>query len=125
MCEALQSKVLLILSPHSPMQLRPLKPSQQLYLGFNGRKSSVSSLDENVLSDSWGCCVSILHVRSDVKSCPVLTFALIVLIAQFCLTLCDPMVCSPRGSSVHRILQARILEWGAIPFSRGSSQLKG
>ena len=37
------------------------------------------------------------------------------------LILCDPMDCSPPGSSVHRILQARILEWVAIPFSRGSS----
>ena len=37
-----------------------------------------------------------------------------------CLTLCDPVDCSPPGSSVHRILQARILEWVAIPFSRGS-----
>ena len=36
--------------------------------------------------------------------------------------LCDPMDCSPPGSSVHGILQARILEWGAISFSRGSSQ---
>ena len=36
--------------------------------------------------------------------------------------LCDPMDCSPPGSSVHGILQARILEWVAIPFSRGSSQ---
>ena len=41
-----------------------------------------------------------------------------------CLTLCDPMDCSPLGSSVHEILQAIILEWGAIPFSRGSSQLR-
>ena len=44
-----------------------------------------------------------------------------VLIAQSCWTLCDPMDCSPPGSSVHRILQARILEWVAIPFPRGSS----
>ena len=35
---------------------------------------------------------------------------------------CDPTDCSPPGSSVHEILQARILEWVAIPFSRGSSQ---
>ena len=41
---------------------------------------------------------------------------------QSCLTLCDPMDCSLPGSSVHRILQARILEWVAIPFFRGSSQ---
>ena len=42
-------------------------------------------------------------------------------VAQSSLTLCDPMDCSPRGSSVHGIFQARGLEWGAIVFSRGSS----
>ena len=41
--------------------------------------------------------------------------------AQLCLTLCDPMDCSPLGSSVHGILQARILQWVAISSSRGSS----
>ena len=41
---------------------------------------------------------------------------------QLCLTLCDSMDCSPPGSSVHGILQARILEWVAISSSRGSSQ---
>ena len=44
-----------------------------------------------------------------------------VLVSQSCPTLCDPMNCSPPGSSIHGILQARILEWIAIPFSRGSS----
>ena len=38
------------------------------------------------------------------------------------LTLCDPMDCSPPGSSVHGILQTRILEWVAMLSSRGSSQ---
>ena len=42
-------------------------------------------------------------------------------VTQSCPTLCDPMDCSPPGSSVHGILQARILEWVAISFSRGSS----
>ena len=37
-------------------------------------------------------------------------------------TLCNPMDCSPLGSSVYRILQARILEWVTISFSRGSTQ---
>ena len=41
---------------------------------------------------------------------------------QSCLTLCNLMDCSPPGSSVHGIYQARILEWAAMPFSRGSSQ---
>ena len=39
---------------------------------------------------------------------------------QSCPTLCDPIDLSPPGSSVHRISQARILEWVAMPFSRGS-----
>ena len=43
-------------------------------------------------------------------------------VAQLCLTLCDPMDCSLPGSSIHGIFQARILEWVAISFSRGSSQ---
>ena len=42
--------------------------------------------------------------------------------AQSCLTLCNVIDCTPPGSSVHGILQARIMEWVAIPFSRVSSQ---
>ena len=42
-------------------------------------------------------------------------------VAQSCPTLCDPVDCSLPGSSVHGILQARVLEWVAISFSRGSS----
>ena len=45
-----------------------------------------------------------------------------VLVAKVCLTLCNPMDYSPPGSSVHEIFQARILEYVAICFSRGSSQ---
>ena len=43
-----------------------------------------------------------------------------MLVAQLCPTLCDPMDCSRPGSLVHGILQAKILEWVAIPFSRSS-----
>ena len=50
-----------------------------------------------------------------------LTYNVLVL-TQLYLTLCDPMDCSPPDSSVHRIFQARILEWVAISYSRGSSQ---
>ena len=42
-------------------------------------------------------------------------------VAQSCLTLCDPMDCSLQGPSVHGTFQARVLEWVAISFSRGSS----
>ena len=47
-----------------------------------------------------------LYLKMKVKSCP---------------TLCNPMDCSLPGSSVHGIFQARVLEWVAISFSRGSS----
>ena len=46
------------------------------------------------------------------------------LITKSCLTLCDPMDCSPPGFSVHGISQARMLEWVTISFSRRSSQPK-
>ena len=45
-------------------------------------------------------------------------------VAQSCLTLWDPMDCSLPGSSVHGLFQARVLEWVAISFSRGSSRPK-
>jgi len=41
-------------------------------------------------------------------------------VAQSCPTLRDPMDCSPSGSSIHGIFQARVLEWGAIAFSNES-----
>ena len=54
-------------------------------------------------------------------SSPCVCVCMCVLVAQSCLTVCDPMDCSPAGSSVHGIFQARILEWVAISSSRGSS----
>ena len=56
------------------------------------------------------------------NSVPTLRRTVLCLVGQVCLTLCDPMDCSPPGSSVHWILQARILEWVPMPSSRGSSQ---
>ena len=54
--------------------------------------------------------------------CHSLQYLMKVLVAQSCPTLCNPTDCSPPGSSVHGLFQARILEWVAISFSRGSSQ---
>ena len=54
-----------------------------------------------------------------------LKFIIVVVLVTQCLTLCSPTDCSLPGSSVHEILQARILDWVAIPFSRGSSQPRG
>ena len=52
----------------------------------------------------------------------IVCFAVLCLVAY--VPLCDPMDCSPTGSSVHGLLQARILEWVAMPSSRGSSQTR-
>ena len=55
------------------------------------------------------------HDRSDLATTAAKSF-------QLCLTGCNPMDCSLPGSSVHGILQARILKWVAMPSSRGSFQ---
>ena len=60
-------------------------------------------------------CNSIAHVTGKKSK---------VLVAQSCPILCNPMNCSPLGSSAHGIHQVRIMEWVAIPFSRGSSQTR-
>ena len=61
------------------------------------------------------------QTRTDVH--PILPFCSVSIseIDQSCLTLCDPTDCSPSGSPIHGIFQARILEWVAISFSRASS----
>ena len=93
-----------------------------------------------LLQSSWPClllrpleCDGITYAPSDkfatslLQLVPVLTMYTYVqcisvvssssAVAQSCLTLCDPMEYSPPGSSIHGILQARTLEWGAISFS--------
>ena len=59
--------------------------------------------------------------EEDMKNQQKASLKVKVLVAQSYLTPCDPMDCSLPGSSVHGILQARTLEWAAMPFSRGSS----
>ena len=57
--------------------------------------------------------------------CKCISYSVCVCVyTQSCLTLCDPVDCSLPGSSVHGIFQARILEWVAISYSRGSSQAR-
>ena len=55
---------------------------------------------------------------SQVLGCVCVCVCVCVLVAQLCLTLCGPINCSPPGSFVYGILQARILEWVAISFSK-------
>ena len=73
--------------------------TERLSTAPGSKMDSVYSLDSSVLHSSKGC-----------------------LVTESCLTLCNLMDCSPPGSSVRGLLQARILEWVAMPFSRGSSQ---
>ena len=69
----------------------------------------------------------VCHLPSLTTSCPVTVlssvqdppFELCVSLSGSCLVLCNPLDCSPPGSSVHGILHARILEWVAMPSSRG------
>ena len=70
-----------------------------------------SDIDLICLKTGWG--TTVFHCNS----CTCMPAKSI----QSCLTLCDPMDRSPSGSSVHEILQARILEWVAVLSSRGSS----
>ena len=90
---------------------------------------TVSSLPLPEAGDSWatirhlttGHLFTFLRARKRWASCQTLTTSLLFAKWDTCLTLCNPMDCSLPGSSFHEILQARILEWVAIPFSRGSS----
>ena len=68
------------------------------------------------------CGLRFLWLPVPVLSGFFLAVHMCVLVAQSCRTVCGPMDYSPPGSSVHGILQTRILEWVAVSFSRGSSQ---
>ena len=71
-------------------------------LGFSKEKRRIQN---------WALLAQGSLKREDLMSC----------VLQSCLILCEPMDCRLPGSSVHGILQARILEWLAMPFSRGST----
>ena len=84
--------------------------------------STQSRLSEQFCDSQKSLCFSIhlchapsLGAKSPCEVCCCLA-------VQSCLTLCNPIDCNPPDSSVHGISQARILEWVAISFSRGSSQ---
>ena len=72
-------------------------------------------------SNEFGRCCTLLNLEG---VCVCVCVCVCMLVTQSYTILCDPMDCSSPGSSVHGILQARTLEWVAIPFSGGSSQPK-
>ena len=118
-----------VLLPGDERQLAPLQPCQSRWgadlqgWGWGCPPGSGAAFLHGVSGPvgEWGPCHSSL-LRSSCWSW--LLTAVLCLVSQSCLTLCDPMVCSLPGSSVHGILPARILDWVAYPFSRGSSQPK-
>ena len=68
-----------------------------------------------LVPDLRGECFQFFTIENNVY-CRFIIYVY-VLVTQSCLTLCNPMDCSPPGSFVHGILQARVLEWVAISFS--------
>ena len=87
-----------------------------------GGRIPTFSLDRLGLTDTSSRKPPGLVLTLDSHSMSPIVLKVDVLVTQLCLTLCDPLDCSPPAASVHGILQARILEWVAISFSRGSSR---
>ena len=80
---------------------------------------NISKLTISTITHCWQECIQALWKTAwQVLDKLNIELSYEVLAAQSYLTLCNPMDCSPSGSSIHGILQARILEWVAIPFSR-------
>ena len=110
----------------------PIFITELVTIAKTGRQPECPSADARI--KTW--CIYMMEYDSVITSRPVLPTGTTwmklegvmpskvkvkVLVAQSCPTLCDPMDCSPPGSFVHGIFQARMLEWVAIHFSRGSS----
>ena len=112
--------------------LRPLSPSSSCSPILGSQKyfrpgalfwSIYPILPSSSSLDLLVHCSSISFANTFSSPCPhpFSILSVLSLVTQLCLTICDPMDCSPPGSSVCGILQARILKWVAIPFSKGSS----
>ena len=104
-----------------------LQPTRLLYpWKFSGKTTGVGChfLLQGIFP-TQGSNLGLLHCRQFLY--PLSHLGSLILcccssVTKLCLTLCDPVDCSSPGSSIHGILQARILEWVAISFSRGSFQ---
>ena len=85
-------------------------------MSFHGHSLTVQNCNDRIF---WNWKI----IKNEGKLTEILSFlSFCAQSLQSCLTLCSPMDCSPLGSSVHGILQARILEWVAKPSPRGLSQ---
>ena len=116
------------LESESPGQILAL-PLLDLYKDNNAHREG---LCEDKGQDGWTAAIRMVCSQwAQCVFCSLLHFFILLLIhlpwkwklvTQLCLTLCDPMDCSPPASYVHGISQVRILEWVAISFSRGFSR---
>ena len=91
------------------------------HLFVHSTVGSVAYVEVLIPGSISGMCNNVDHCLFEILFSPTLysnTLLCLCLVPQLCPILCDPMDCSPPGSSVHGILQARILEWVAIPFFR-------
>ena len=101
--------------------LHSLLSSQEDRCDVRGRAGCISSQTHSAQClDHLGTKVILLHWAA--YPCGLKSACMHAQSLQLCLTLCDPMDYSSPGSSVHGILQTRILDWVAVPSSRGSSQ---
>ena len=108
-------------NPHGPLILKAVASQQRRVCPLEPDcLGSSPSPGTNSSVWPWASYLTCALVSSSVKEDHRNTY--LKVLARSCLTLCDPMDCSPPGSSVHGILQAGILEWVAIPFSRGFFQ---
>ena len=87
---------------------------------INGPKFMVGITDNFNCSKVLSRFLSVLSFYYVIRGSTIYSLCCAKLL-QLCPALCDPVDCRPPGSSVHGILPIRILEWVAIPFSRGSS----
>ena len=88
-------------------------------------KFLISSFIHNDVSSGWEGAFYLFRLKSSFKNCKVNPLWWWWVSPSVVSDSCDPMDCSPPGSSVHGILQARVLEWGAVSSSRRSSRSRG
>ena len=90
--------------------------------GISSMRSSLNSLFKIATLTTGTPQLPFCHIFLIPVYLPLCNVYMSAKLLQLCLILCNPMDCSPPGSSVHGILQGRILEWVAMTSSKGSSQ---